>query len=230
MRSRIPRYLFRLTFCIPVIWLITTIIFLQSDVQKNTSIDIQSTASEGNITVKLIELDDNPVDTIKFIKKLISRQSKYELELDHVVHDNQEQIIPPVIDEKKIDLNEPGEMGKPVHINEDDLSHDNLQKYQDGFEKHAFNAYASDLISIHRRLPDVRDPDCQKIEYKPPLITASVVICFHNEAWSVLLRSIHSIIDRSPSHLLKEIILVDDYSDMGKKVFLIFEKEFRFLK
>lgn len=39
---------------------------------------------------------------------------------------------------------------------------------------------------------------------------------FVNEALSVLLRSIHSAIERTPAHLLKEIILVDDNSSNGK--------------
>ena len=42
-----------------------------------------------------------------------------------------------------------------------------------------------------------------------------MVVCFHNEAWSVLLRTVHSILDRSPPHLLDEIILVDDASTMS---------------
>ncbi|CAG5120831.1 unnamed protein product, partial [Candidula unifasciata] len=55
---------------------------------------------------------------------------------------------------------------------------------------------------------------CLKQKYHTNLPATSVVICFHNEAWSVLLRTIHSVIDRTPQHLLREIILVDDFSDM----------------
>lgn len=42
-----------------------------------------------------------------------------------------------------------------------------------------------------------------------------MVICFFNEALSALLRTVHSVLDRTAPFLLHEIILVDDYSDLG---------------
>lgn len=130
---------------------------------------------------------------------------------DDMLRYKQKQSLP---ERPYVDPNTPGEGGKAVVIDKDKLSPEERKKFDDGWQKNAFNQYASDLISLHRSLPDVRDPECKDLKYKDNLPDTSVVVCFHNEAWSVLLRTVHSIIDRSPPHLLKEIILVDDFSDM----------------
>lgn len=54
--------------------------------------------------------------------------------------------------------------------------------------------------------------------YPDDLPRTSVVIVFHNEAWTTLLRTVHSVMDRSPRHLLEEIVLVDDASERGECV------------
>lgn len=75
-----------------------------------------------------------------------------------------------------------------------------------------FNVIASNLVSLQRSLEDVRHPDCKTINYPSKLPTASIIIVFHNEVWSILMRTIWSIINRTPTELLQEIILVDDLS------------------
>ncbi|KAB0792940.1 hypothetical protein PPYR_12560 [Photinus pyralis] len=108
-----------------------------------------------------------------------------------------------------------GEMGKPVVL-PTNLSAEVKKMVDDGWLKNAFNQYVSDMISVHRSLPDPRDEWCKKPDrYLEDLPPTSVIICFHNEAWSILLRTVHSVLDRSPKHLLTEVLLVDDFSDMS---------------
>ncbi|KAK0418974.1 hypothetical protein QR680_013884 [Steinernema hermaphroditum] len=115
---------------------------------------------------------------------------------------------------KKGDESQAGELGKAVKVDKAKLSAEERRKYDLGFKNNAFNQYASDMISIHRTLPTSVDQECKTEKYHDDLPDTSVIICFHNEAWSVLLRTVHSVLERTPENLLKEIILVDDFSDM----------------
>ncbi|NWI41798.1 GLT15 acetylgalactosaminyltransferase, partial [Picathartes gymnocephalus] len=82
-------------------------------------------------------------------------------------------------------------------------------------ETHGFNEVLSERIALRRDLPEVRHPLCLQQKYDSRLPTASVIICFHDEAWSTLLRTVHSIMDTAPKAFLKDIILVDDLSQQG---------------
>ncbi|XP_022083063.1 N-acetylgalactosaminyltransferase 7-like [Acanthaster planci] len=77
--------------------------------------------------------------------------------------------------------------------------------------EYSLNLYGSNKISVDRSLPDLRDPQCKHWHYPEDLPQVSVVIPFHNEGWSTLMRTVHSVINRSPPYLLKEIVLVDDF-------------------
>lgn len=104
-----------------------------------------------------------------------------------------------------------GRNGEPVLISSKDFP-----VMQQLFQINRFNLMASDQIPLNRTLPDVRKKKCiARYANVNGLPKTSVIIVFHNEAWSTLLRTVHSVINRSPRHLLTEIILVDDNSDRG---------------
>jgi polypeptide N-acetylgalactosaminyltransferase len=84
----------------------------------------------------------------------------------------------------------------------------------EGYIKYGFNQLISGRLGFHRKIPDYRHEGCRSLQYAADLPTASVIVCFYNEAWSVLLRTVYSVLDRSlPSHI-HEILLVDDSSDL----------------
>ncbi|XP_019635008.1 PREDICTED: polypeptide N-acetylgalactosaminyltransferase 13-like [Branchiostoma belcheri] len=99
----------------------------------------------------------------------------------------------------------PGENGEGI-------IDDDIEKVEEAFKIASFNQHVSDQISIERSLPDVRAEGCNTSLVGDDLPSTSVVICFCEESWSTLLRTVHSVLNRSPPQLIKEIILVDDAS------------------
>ncbi|XP_072896549.1 polypeptide N-acetylgalactosaminyltransferase 16 isoform X2 [Hemitrygon akajei] len=92
------------------------------------------------------------------------------------------------------------------------LSSKLLQLGEDPYGHHAFNQRETDKLASDREIRDTRNYRCSSLTYAKDLPPTSVIITFHNEARSTLLRTVRSVLNRSPPRLIQEIILVDDYS------------------
>ncbi|MCL4126317.1 UNVERIFIED_CONTAM: hypothetical protein GTU68_047674 [Idotea baltica] len=102
----------------------------------------------------------------------------------------------------------PGENGKPHH-----LSSNKQNEGAQSVSEYGINMVISDEIAMDRSIPDTRNEECKHWNYPDDLPTTSVVIVFHNEGFSTLMRTVHTVIDKSPPEFLKEVLLVDDFSD-----------------
>ncbi|XP_064609307.1 putative polypeptide N-acetylgalactosaminyltransferase 10, partial [Liolophura sinensis] len=97
----------------------------------------------------------------------------------------------------------PGERGAPLT---------DADRSPSCYTGYGYNYCASDRISVTRSVNDIRHPECATEKYLRKLPTVSVIFPFYNEHLQTLLRSVHSIVNRSPKELLKEVLLVDDTS------------------
>jgi hypothetical protein len=145
--------------------------------------------------------------------KTNSKINKYELEIQRDLKKQQE--IPNL-----------GANGAIAHLRDpDDVAQGEKQ-----LAKIALNEELSNHISYNRSIPDARHPSCRKKSYDiSSLPTTTVIIIFFNEPYSVLVRTIHSVINTSPESLLKEIIVVDDGSsnvELKKKLDYYVETRF----
>ena len=102
----------------------------------------------------------------------------------------------------------PGENGETVKLTEQEEVESRRR-----WSENQFDIVRSDKVAMDRTVQDLRNPDCFKVHYDKKLPLTSVIIIFYNEAPSVLIRTVVSVINMSPTDAIKEIILVDDFSD-----------------
>ena len=88
-----------------------------------------------------------------------------------------------------------------------------LKIREQGYNNYAFNTLVSLRLGLSRKLPDTRHKGCQKQVYDK-LPSTSIIICYYHEEITVLLRTIHSVLERTPSRILKEILIINDHSDI----------------
>lgn len=108
-------------------------------------------------------------------------------------------------------LSRPGDNGSKFDINSIDGI--DQQQVQNLKREYGVNMLASDFVPMDRVVPDIRHPECKFWHYPEKLPTTSVVIVFHNEGLTTLMRTVHSVLLRSPRKLIKEVILLDDCSN-----------------
>lgn len=114
----------------------------------------------------------------------------------------------------RLNLTNPGHLGQPVFLSEN-IDSDIERMLNQSKETYKINEFVSSLIPLDRDLPDIRTDYCKQKNYSQNLPVASVIMVFHNEALSMILRSVYSVLNRSPDHLIGEVILIDDCSTLG---------------
>ncbi|KRZ32377.1 putative polypeptide N-acetylgalactosaminyltransferase 10 [Trichinella pseudospiralis] len=102
-----------------------------------------------------------------------------------------------------------GEHGNPVKL---PSSVAEKAEFDRLYKTNGYSGWTSDKISLYRAIKDLRHEDCKRKSYLRLLPSTSVILPFHNEHLSVLLRTVYTIVYRTPPELLLEVILVNDAS------------------
>ena len=193
----------KISIAMTSVWLILVVIYLQL---PRLDVDLNNPKPEQSVTqpfeaklIKKTESDESEKIFIESSEKFTKKQHSASFQQLHNIFDSESL----------------GENGKAVTM-PSKVPPQIKAIYDKGWNDHQFNQYVSDLISVNRTLSDNRSDYCKSSNYSQSLPATSVIIIFYNEAWSTLVRSVHSVLNRSPEHLITEVILVDDFSDMRK--------------
>ncbi|XP_061192693.1 polypeptide N-acetylgalactosaminyltransferase 5-like [Saccostrea echinata] len=214
-----------------VIWILTIMLILRG-LQENFQLqsirenELFKFRKEWKINFKRREFKQEKIEmTNKYEKKIVafhrSNTEDSEVHRGSLSQEIQRISKATIPLHQRYNLSAPGQFGKGMSVNKALLTDKERQVYEEGYKKNGFNQFVSDQIPLDRYVGDVKNKECKMKIYRKDLPTASVVIIFYNEAWSVLWRTVHSIWNNSPPHLLKKVILVDDASvqeHLGKKL------------
>lgn len=121
--------------------------------------------------------------------------------------------LPPAILalQRRLNLTNPGHLGAGVTLPKT-LPRDIELMVNRSRNLYQINEFITTLVPLDRELPDYRTPYCKGKKYSEKLPVASVIMVFHNEPLAMILRTVYSVLNRTPPHLLREIVLIDDCS------------------
>ena len=149
-------------FLIVTLWFVGIILFsLRTDSLSQSKNDIQINVVDRTASPSFV---DRVIGALPF---------KHNVDSDHPLEERikardqvremnaQVQVVAPEAKNEHNDpkLGGPGEMGNAVRIDSGKLSIEERKKFNDGWKNNAFNQYVSDMISLRRNLPDIRDPE-----------------------------------------------------------------------
>lgn len=211
---------FNFTLIIGFFWLLLLAYFHTSTLENLKDSDYEF---EGSEIVKNLKIVDKIPERFLNLDKIVNFQptKKKKLKKPRAKSSQREVFVWPKLSDETLELHEllnlknPGQMGEPVILPEN-LPLEIQQKINQSYEIYKINEFVSSLIPLDRDLPDIRPDYCKTVTYSENLPQVSVIMVFHNEPLSMILRSVFAVFKRTSEKLLKEIVLVDDRSTHGK--------------
>lgn len=165
--------------------------------------------------IKILRQAFNVSDIVQISSEISDEEGSRDDESDESI------FVLPLSDEilelqQRLNLTNPGHLGAAVVL-PDNLPDDIQLKVNESYDNFKFNEFVSQLIPLDRELPDYRQDACKAAAntYSADLPKVSIVLAFYNEPFTMLMRTVYSILNRSPSELIEEILLIDDCSDKG---------------
>ncbi|KAK6618487.1 hypothetical protein RUM43_013680 [Polyplax serrata] len=161
-RSNLVKFVIKGLVLVGAIWL--TILFLLYTEQRANLIDTREVLIDSPINGALLKDAGieaiNNFFTVQVPSEKRTRDNRLKSKIENSAVEHGVGVLAPprdLAEEEMVAKGEYGEMGRPVHLPAN-LTGRIKKLVDEGWSKNAFNQYVSDLISVHRKLPDPRDP------------------------------------------------------------------------